>query len=169
MSQLIKFSGVAAGEACTIVLRGATHQLLDEAERSLHDALAVISQTVRETRTVLGAGCSEMLMSKAVDAAAAKEGGKRQMAIEAYARALRQLPTILADNAGFDSNELVANLRSMHYKGYTSYGLGITILFGANSDLINGTVADAREMGIIESYLLKVLLFSAFLTDSGKL
>jgi hypothetical protein len=64
-------------------------------------------------------------MSKAVDGAAAKEGGKRQMAVEAYARALRQLPTILADNAGFDSNELVANLRSMHYKGYASYGLGI--------------------------------------------
>ena len=144
--QLIKFSGVAAGEACTIVLRGATHQLIAEAERSLHDALAVISQTVKETRTVLGAGCSEMLMSKAVDGAAAKEGGKRQMAIEAYARALRQLPTILADNAGFDSNELVANLRSMHYKGYSSYGL----------NLVHGGVADAREMGVIESYLLKV-------------
>jgi T-complex protein 1 subunit beta len=87
-----------------------------------------------------------MLMSKAVDGAAAKEGGKRQMAIEAYARALRQLPTILADNAGFDSNELVANLRSMHYKGYSSYGL----------NLVHGGVADAREMGVIESYLLKV-------------
>ena len=130
---MIKFSGVAAGEACTIVLRGATHQLLDEAERSLHDALAVISQTVRETRTVLGAGCSEMLMSKAVDGAAAKEGGKRQMAVEAYARALRQLPTILADNAGFDSNELVANLRSMHYKGYASYGLGTLFSHSSHS------------------------------------
>jgi T-complex protein 1 subunit beta len=87
----------------------------------------VISQTVRETKTVVGAGCSEMLMSKAVDEAAAKEGGKRQMAIEAYGRALRQLPIILADNAGFDSNELVGDLRSMHYKGYSSYGLGIAI------------------------------------------
>jgi T-complex protein 1 subunit beta len=161
---LIKFSGVAAGEACTIVLRGATHQLLDEAERSLHDALAVISQTVRETRTVLGAGCSEMLMSKAVDGAAAKEGGKRQMAVEAYARALRQLPTILADNAGLDSNELVANLRSMHYKGYTSYGLGTSVLDLSNLDLVNGTVSDARDMGIIESYLLKVSHLAANLT-----
>jgi len=105
----------------------------------------------------LGAGCSEMLMSKSVDAAAAKEGGKRQMAIEAYARALRQLPTILADNAGFDSNELVANLRSMHYKGYSSYGLSIIpFLTYSNVDLSNGTLADARDLGIIESYLLKV-------------
>lgn len=46
--------GVALGEACTIVLRGATQQILDEAERSLHDALCVLSQTVKETRVVYG-------------------------------------------------------------------------------------------------------------------
>ncbi|OLL23722.1 putative T-complex protein 1 subunit beta [Neolecta irregularis DAH-3] len=143
--KLIKFSGVAAGEACTVVLRGATSQLLDEAERSLHDALAVLSQTVKETRTVLGGGCSEMLMSKAIDGAAAKEAGKRAAAIDAFAKALRQLPTILADNAGFDSSELVARLRASHYNGMSSYGL----------DLENGQVADMREMGIIESYKLK--------------
>ena len=65
-----------------------------------------------------------MLMSKSVDNAAAREAGKRAMAVEAYSRALRQLPTILADNAGFDSSELVSNLRSAHYKGFSSYGLG---------------------------------------------
>jgi len=48
--------GVALGEACSIVLRGATQQILDEAERSLHDALCVMSQTVKETRTVFGGG-----------------------------------------------------------------------------------------------------------------
>ena len=50
------FAGVALGEACTIVLRGATQQILDEAERSLHDALCVLSQTVKETKTVYGGG-----------------------------------------------------------------------------------------------------------------
>ena len=54
--KLIRFSGVALGEACTVVLRGATKQILDEAERSLHDALCVLTQTVKETRTVYGAG-----------------------------------------------------------------------------------------------------------------
>ena len=44
------------GEACTIVLRGATKQILDEAERSLHDALCVLTQTVKETKTVFGGG-----------------------------------------------------------------------------------------------------------------
>jgi len=53
---LLRFGGVPLGEACTIVIRGATQQILDEAERSLHDALCVLAATVRETRTVYGGG-----------------------------------------------------------------------------------------------------------------
>ncbi|KAI9483623.1 MAG: T-complex protein 1 subunit beta [Benjaminiella poitrasii] len=143
--KLIKFSGVAAGEACTIVLRGATQQLLDEAERSLHDALSVLSQTVCEPRTVLGGGCSEMLMSKAVDEVAAKTAGKRAIAAESFSKALRQMPTILADNAGFDSSELVSQLRAAHYEDRKTAGL----------DMVNGEVADVRELGITESFKLK--------------
>ena len=89
--KLIKFSGCAANEACTIVLRGATMQLLEEAHRSIHDALAVMSQTVVETRTTLGGGCAEMLMARAVDAVAATTSGKKSLAVEAFARALRKV------------------------------------------------------------------------------
>lgn len=143
---------MAAGEACTIVLRGATQQLLDEAERSLHDALSVLSQTTSEPRTVLGGGCTEMLMSKAVDDAAAKTAGKKAIAAESFAKALRQMPTILADNAGFDSSELVAKLRAAHYEGKSTHGL----------DMVQGAVADVRELGITESFKLKKqVLFSA--------
>lgn len=147
----IKFSGVAAGEACTIVLRGSTEQALDEAERSLHDALSVLSQTTKESKTCLGGGCSEMIMSKAVDQIAANVTGKKSLAIEAFARALRALPTILADNAGYDSSELVSKLRSAIYKGMTTSGL----------DLNNGIVADMRELGIVESFKLKRAVVSS--------
>ncbi|RKP34779.1 T-complex protein 1 subunit beta [Dimargaris cristalligena] len=143
--RLIKFSGVAAGKACTIVLRGATNQLLDEAERSLHDALSVLSQTVKEPRTVLGGGCAETLMSKAVDALAATTPGKQAVAVEAFAKALRQMPTILADNAGFDSSDLVAKLRAAHYDGDARAGL----------DMVNGCIADMQTLGITESFKLK--------------
>jgi T-complex protein 1 subunit beta len=122
--QLIKFSGVAAGEACTVVLRGSTNQMVDEAERSLHDALSVLSQTVKETRVVLGGGCSEMLMSCAVDEEVRKVKGKKAIAAEAFGRALRQIPTILADNAGYDSSDLVSRLRAAHYEGDSQAGLG---------------------------------------------
>ncbi|KAJ3252988.1 T-complex protein 1 subunit beta [Boothiomyces macroporosus] len=143
--KLIKFSGVAAGEACTIVLRGASNQLLDEAERSLHDALCVLSQTVKEPRTVLGGGCSEMLMSNAVEKVAVTTAGKQALAIEAFARALRQMPTILADNAGYDSSELVARLRAAHAQGQSKSGL----------DMYNADIADMTVLGITESFKLK--------------
>jgi T-complex protein 1 subunit beta len=143
--KLIKFSGVKVGEACTIVLRGATTQILDEAERSLHDALCVLSQTIKEPSTVLGGGCSEMLMAKAVDEAALFTSGKEAFAVEAFSRALRQLPTILADNAGYDSCELVSKLRAFHNEGKTEFGL----------DLFNNGIANVRDLGITESFKLK--------------
>merc|ERR1712183_830189 len=65
--KLLHFSGVEMGEACSVVLRGATKQILDEAERSLHDALCVLQQTVEETRIVYGGGCSEVCMANAVN------------------------------------------------------------------------------------------------------
>ncbi|GAA94814.1 uncharacterized protein L969DRAFT_54917 [Mixia osmundae IAM 14324] len=143
--KLIKFSGVAAGEACTVVLRGATTQMVDEAERSLHDALSVLSQTVKETRIVYGGGCSEMLMSNRVDDIAKKTQGKKALAAEAFGKALREMPTILADNAGFDSAELVAQLRAAHHDGKSDAGL----------DMKQGTIGSMKNLGITESYKLK--------------
>lgn len=150
---LIRFSGVAAGKACTIVLRGATEQLLDEAERSLHDALAVLSQTVKEPRITLGGGCAEMNMAKAVDHAARNVSGKRAIAVDSFSKALRQLPTILADNAGLDSSDLVSRLSSAIYAGMTGSGL----------DLLTpgGGIADMRELGVLESYKLKRAVVSS--------
>ena len=103
--------------------------MVDEAERSLHDALSVLSQTVKETRIVLGGGCSETLMAAAVDDAARHVSGKRALAVEAFGRALRMIPTILADNAGYDSADLVAKLRAAHYNGKSDAGLGMFAIF----------------------------------------
>lgn len=143
--KLLKFSGVALGEACTIVLRGATRQILDEAERSIHDALCVLTQTVKETRIVYGGGCSEMLMANAVQNLAATTPGKESIAMEAFARALRKLPTTIADNAGYDSSDLVAKLRACHAQSQTTMGL--------NMDY--GCVEDVKSLGITESFHLK--------------
>jgi T-complex protein 1 subunit beta len=144
--KVIRFSGVERGEACTIVLRGGTKHILDEAERSLHDALSVLSQAAaNEHRTVLGGGCSEMLMAKAVDELAKRTPGKKAIAIEAFARALRMIPTIIADNAGYDSSELVAQLRAQHYNGNTTAGL----------DMVKGEIGDVFALGITESFKVK--------------
>lgn len=150
--KLIRFSGCKGGKACTVVLRGASEQLLEEAERSMHDALCVLSQTVAsDTRTVLGAGCSEVLMSVAVDELAKNTPGKKALAIEAFANALRALPMIIADNAGYDSSDLITKIKAHHYKGSSTMGLNMT----------NGTVADVKELGITESFKLKKQVVSA--------
>lgn len=135
--------------------------MVDEAERSLHDALSVLSQTVKETRTVLGGGCSEMLMSVAVDVAAHKIEGKKALAVEAFASALRQMPTILADNAGYDSSDLVTKLRAAHYEGWTDAGLGTyhealgERSLTAASDMNEGKIGSMKALGVTESYKLK--------------
>merc|ERR1712212_1028958 len=143
--KLIHFSGVDMGEACSVVLRGATRQILDEAERSLHDALCVLQQTVKETRIVFGGGCSEVLMANAVNKLALETPGKEAMAIDSFAHALRQIPTIIADNAGYDSAELVSQLRAAHSAGNSPFGL----------DMNRGMIGDMVELGITESFKVK--------------
>merc|ERR1719323_585700 len=142
---LVKFSGVQMGEACSIVLRGATEQILDEAERSLHDALCVLTSTVKETKTVYGGGCSEMLMANAVSEAAATTPGKEAIAMESFAKALSELLTIIAENGGFDSAQLVSELRALHKQNKSTMGLNMS----------EGIVGDMGELGITESLSVK--------------
>lgn len=109
---------------------------MDEAERSLHDALCVLSQTVNDSRVLLGGGWPEMVMAKAVDELAKKTPGKRSHAIEAFSRALLAIPTTIADNAGLDSAELVAQLRAEHHTdGCTA---GIDVISGSVSIIFEG-------------------------------
>lgn len=84
-------------------------------------------------------------MSTAVDEAAKATAGKEAVAMEAFARALRQLPTIIADNAGYDSADLVAQLRAAHVKGQLRMGL----------DMDLGAVGDVVALGITESFHVK--------------
>ncbi|XP_050458855.1 T-complex protein 1 subunit beta [Cataglyphis hispanica] len=142
---LLRFSGVPLGEACTVVIRGATQQIIDEAERSLHDALCVLAATVRESRIVYGGGCSEMIMACAVMRAAASTPGKEAVAMEAFARALTQLPTVIADNAGYDSAQLISELRAAHNSGNSTMGL----------DMELGKIGCMKRLGITESWIVK--------------
>jgi len=144
--KMIKVSGVPNSAACTVVLRGPGEHVLDEAERSLHDALCVLSQAVAtDTRVIYGGGCSEVLMAKAVDELAARTEGKKALAIEAFARALRQLPTIIAENAGLDAQELVTRLRAAHSQGRAASGIDINL----------GDVGDMSVLGVTESFKVK--------------
>jgi T-complex protein 1 subunit beta len=143
--KVIKFSGCHKNEACTIVLRGSGQHILDEAERSLHDAICVLIAASKNHKTILGGGNSEMRMSLAVDELAKSMSGKQAIAVEAFARALRQLPTIICENGGYDAAELVTKLRSEVYNGNTSAGIN---MFG-------GKVDNMIALGVTECFRVK--------------
>lgn len=67
------------GEACTIVLRGATQQILDEAERSMHDALCVLTTHIKNPKLIFGGGAAEMTMAVAVLSLSGKTPGKESV------------------------------------------------------------------------------------------
>ncbi len=143
--KVIRFSGCHRNEACTIVLRGSGSHILDEAERSLHDAICVLIAAIKNHKTIYGGGNAEMRMSLAVDELAKTMAGKQAIAVEAYARALRQLPTIIAENGGYDASELVQNLKSEIYNGNTTAGIN---MFG-------GKIDDMQKMGVTECFRVK--------------
>ena len=143
--KVIKFTGCKNPKACTIVLRGASAHLLEEAERSLHDAICVIIEMVKSHNLVYGGGYTEMKMALEVDNLAKQEKGKESLCIEAFAKALRQLPTIICDNAGYDSSEIISNLKKEINDGSTTAGI----------DIMKGGVGDMKELGVFECLKVK--------------
>eukprot|EP00270_Netrium_digitus_P020940 TRINITY_DN876_c0_g1_i2.p1 TRINITY_DN876_c0_g1~~TRINITY_DN876_c0_g1_i2.p1 ORF type:complete len:563 (+),score=134.74 TRINITY_DN876_c0_g1_i2:75-1691(+) len=154
--RLLHFSGVALGEACTIVLRGASSHVLDEAERSLHDALCVLTQTVIDSRFVWGGGWPEVMMALEIDQLAKRTAGKKALAMASFANALRSIPSIISENAGLDSADLVSRLQAAHSIGEKSD------MVAPGVDVITGGVGDMESLGIYESFKVKqAVLMSA--------
>jgi T-complex protein 1 subunit eta len=135
------------GKAATIVLRGGAKQFLEEAERSIHDAIMIVRRAKKAGKVVGGAGAVEMTLSRALNQKAMALDGKSQLIIQAYAQALEAIPRALANNAGFDSFEILNKLRSAHA---TDKGLWIGV------DIENGDVIDALEAFIWEPLVVKL-------------
>eukprot|EP00914_Ancora_sagittata_P012464 GHVO01023972.1.p1 GENE.GHVO01023972.1~~GHVO01023972.1.p1 ORF type:complete len:136 (-),score=38.43 GHVO01023972.1:76-483(-) len=105
-----------------------------------------MSQTIQDRKFVPGGGAVEMAMAEAVENLAKTVEGKKTFAIDAVARALRKLPTIILDNAGWDSAEVIAKLRVAHHKGDKFAGI----------DIEKGDVGNMIDLGVLESYKSKM-------------
>lgn len=143
--KMIQFKGCKSNGACTIVLRGANSHILDEAERSIHDALCVLTQSVKNTKFIYGGGNSEVNVYKRVKDLAARESGKKALAIEGYANAIKQLPMIVCENAGLDASELITDLRSEIVNGNSSAGVDVHI----------GQIGCMKKLGVMECMKVK--------------
>ncbi|MHA1303257.1 MAG: thermosome subunit beta [Candidatus Heimdallarchaeaceae archaeon] len=128
-------------KSVSIILRGATKYITDEAERALHDALCVARNAVEDKTYLPGGGAIYLELARQLEDYAEEFKDKRQMAVRAFAEALEVIPTTLAENAGLDPIAIMNKLKSAHSEGKAAHGLNL---------LKNGEVVDMYEEGIIE-------------------
>jgi thermosome len=132
-------------KAVTILIRGGTQRIVDEAERSLHDALCVVRDVVEEPKIVAGGGAPELEVSRMLKKYAETLPGREQLAVRAFAEAFEAVPTTLTENAGLDPIDILSELRSRHEKGETWAGI----------EVVAGKVQDMSKAGVFEPLAVK--------------
>jgi len=133
--------------SATMILRGGAQQFVDEAERSIHDAIMIVRRAILNTRVVGGGGAIEMEISRYLREYARTIPGKQQRVINAYAKALEVIPRSLALNSGADATDIVNRLRSEHAKGLEGRWMGV--------DCIECDITDTMKSFIWEPVLVK--------------
>ncbi|MCD6469666.1 TCP-1/cpn60 chaperonin family protein, partial [Candidatus Bathyarchaeota archaeon] len=134
--KMVFIEGCKNPRAVAILVRGGTERTVDEAERSLHDALCVVRDVVQEPKILAGGGAPEIEVAKALRDYAQSLPGREQLAAQSFAEAIEVVPTALAENAGLDPIDIISELRARHEKGETWAGI----------DVFEGKVKDMREL-----------------------
>jgi archaeal chaperonin len=140
-------TGCANPRSVSILIRGGTEHVTQEVERSLHDALKVVASVVEDGVVCTGGGATEMELAVHLRKWAGTVGGREQLAVEAFAQSLEAVPWALAENGGYDSINVLIELRSAH-NGPTA-----NKHFGVN--LADGKAADMWKLRVIEPLRVK--------------
>ncbi|KAF9362753.1 T-complex protein 1 subunit alpha [Mortierella sp. NVP85] len=152
--ECILIRGTKAQSSASIILRGANDFMLDEMERSLHDALCVVKRTLESGSVVPGGGAVETALNIHLENYATTLGTREQLAIAEFANALLVIPKTLAVNAAKDSTELVATLRARHNTAQSD--ASNQELKWTGLDLIKGEVRNNVQAGVLEPALSKI-------------
>jgi len=133
-------------KAVTIVVRGGAEHVVDEAERSLHDALCVVRNAIEDGKIVAGGGAPEAEIARQLRNYAVEVGAREQLAIEAFADAVEAIPMTLAENAGLDPIDIMVSLRAEHESNQSLY-YGI--------DVFTGKIKNMLDLNIVEPLRVK--------------
>lgn len=134
-SRVVKVTGVKnSSQTVSIVVRGANQLVLDEADRSLHDALCVIRCLVKERALIAGGGAPEIEVSRRLATESRALPGTEAFCWLEFANALEIIPTTLAENAGLNSINVVTELRSRHERGEKN--AGVSVRKGATTNIV---------------------------------
>jgi thermosome len=128
-----------------ILIRGADKRFLDEAERSVHDALCVVRDVVQVPKIVAGGGAPEMEIARALRGYAETLPGREQLAVRSFGEAMEIVPLALGENAGLDPVDLLLELRTRHEKGEKWAGV----------DVFAGKIKDMKELEVYEPLAVK--------------
>lgn len=143
--KMIFVEGCKNPRAVTILIRGGSERVVDEAERSLHDALSVVRDVLIKPAIVAGGGAPEAEAAKVIREWASSLSGREQLAAEKFAEALEVIPLTLAENAGLDTIDIEVELKSRHANGEVWAGVNV----------FTGKVDDMKKHDVLEPLLVK--------------
>lgn len=132
-------------KAVSILIRGGTEHVVDEAERALEDGIGGVIAALNTGKIVAGGGAAEEELSRKLKEFAQGYSGREQLAIQAFADGLEVIPRTLAENAGLDPIDMLVEIRAAHDEGKKTAGL----------DVFKGKVVDMWKAGVIEPLKIK--------------
>jgi len=132
-------------QSVTILIRGGSQRVVDEVDRSMHDALMVVKDVIEKPEIVAGGGAPEAFVAAQLKEWADNFDGREQLAIKKYAEALEVIPLTIAENAGMDPIDTMVNLRSKQNQGRKWTGI----------DARNTQVADMLSLDVVEPLVVK--------------
>ncbi|MEM3194232.1 MAG: TCP-1/cpn60 chaperonin family protein, partial [Candidatus Bathyarchaeia archaeon] len=143
--KMVFIEGCKNPRSVAILIRGGSERIVDEAERSIHDALCVVRDVVQEPKILAGGGAPEIEVARAIRDFANSLSGREQLAAQAFADAVEIIPTALAENAGLDPIDIISELRAMHDKGEKWAGV----------DIFSGKARNMAELDVYEPLVVK--------------
>ncbi|MFH1722239.1 MAG: thermosome subunit beta [Candidatus Altiarchaeota archaeon] len=143
--EMIFVRGCKNPKAVSILVRGGTEHVVDEVERSIHDALGGVAAALEVGLVVAGGGAPEIEVARQLREYADSVGGREQLAVNAFAEALEIIPRTLAESAGMDAIDTLVKLRAKHEK--EGPDIGVLVL--------SAKVDDMWKKGVIEPLKIK--------------
>ncbi|CAD6571927.1 MAG: T-complex protein 1 subunit delta [Cyphobasidiales sp. Tagirdzhanova-0007] len=144
-ARVVRVTGVKnMGKTVSVLCTGANSLVLEESERSLHDALCVVRCLVKKRALIAGGGAPEIHVSRQLAQYAQTLKGMEAYCFQAYAEALEVIPTTLAENAGLNPISIVTELRNRHSMGEKNAGINVR----------KGMISDIREEKVLQPLLV---------------
>jgi chaperonin GroEL (HSP60 family) len=138
-------------KAVTILIRGGSQRVIDEAERSVHDAMMAVKDIVEYPYALVGGGAPEAIVSRRIREWSNSLSGRAQLAAEKYADGIETIPLVLAENAGMDPLDTQVQLRAKATTPKPKYGV----------DVLNAKIADMSAKDVYEPLAVKEHIINA--------